>query len=409
MIEPLYTRLRPSSLDEVVGQQTVVKLIRTFLEKDYIPSMIFYGPSGTGKTTLARIIAEHSNAKIYHFSGVKDSVTAIKKQLAQDEYSLFAQQKKMVFVDELHRFNKAQQDIFLPIIEDDGVVFIGATTENPSFYVNNALLSRARAVRFDALSIDDIVTTLHRSLKLLDNRCDDELLEKIAAASYGDIRVALSTLESASYIAENGLISEDDVAHFAQSTPGYDKKDDFHYRTTSAFIKSLRGSDADASLYYLVKMLDLGDDPLFILRRLLIFASEDISNGDPHALMLATSAMQAFERVGMPEGKIILSHLVTYLAYAPKSNASYNALHAAEEFFEKNPELPIPSHLINKTLLAPGEEKDSYKYPHNYPYHWVEQRYFPGEGEIPEFYKPTDVGYEGKMRDFHDKVVKSKK
>ncbi|MCK5808973.1 replication-associated recombination protein A [bacterium] len=408
MTEPLYVRLRPSSLDDVVGQKKVVKLIKTFLEKEYIPSMIFYGPSGTGKTTLARIIAEQSNAKIYHFSGVKDSVTAIKKYLSQDENTLFSHQKKMVFVDELHRFNKAQQDIFLPIIEDDGVVFIGATTENPSFYVNNALLSRARAVRFDALTVDDILITLRRAVKLLDNSCSDELLEKIAASSYGDVRVALSTLESASYIAEDGLIDEADVAHFSQSTPGYDKKDDFHYRTTSAFIKSLRGSDADAALYYLIKMVDSGDDPLFILRRLLIFASEDVSNGDPHALMLASSAIQAFERVGMPEGKIILSHLVTYLAYAPKSNASYNALHAAEEFFEKYPELPIPSHLINDTLLAPNEQKESYKYPHNYPEHWVEQRYFPGDGKVPEFYKPTTVGYEGKMRDFHNKLIKKK-
>lgn len=406
MIEPLYVRLRPSSLDEVVGQQTVVMLIKTFLEKKFIPSMIFYGPSGTGKTTLARIIAEQSNAKIYHFSGVKDSVTAIKKYLSRDENSLFSQQKKMVFVDELHRFNKAQQDIFLPIIEDDGVVFIGATTENPSFYVNNALLSRARAVRFDALSVDDILITLHRALKLLDNQCDDALLEKIAASSYGDIRVALSTLESASYIAKDGVISEEHVAHFAQNTPGYDKKDDFHYRTTSAFIKSLRGSDADAALYYLIKMVDSGDDPLFILRRLLIFASEDVSNADPHALMLASSAMQAFERVGMPEGKIILSHLVTYLAYAPKSNASYNALHVAEKFFKEHPDLTPPSHLINDTLLAPNEQKNSYKYPHNYPHNWVEQRYFPGEGDVPEFYKPTDVGYEGKMRDFHNKLIK---
>ncbi len=408
MNEALSVVLRPRTLDEVVGQSHAVSLISTFLSEGFLPSMIFYGPPGTGKTTIARIIAEQYGAKIYHFSGVKDSVTTIKKYISSDNNSLFAQ-KRMIFVDELHRFNKAQQDVFLPIIEDDGVVFIGATTENPSFYVNDALLSRARVLRFESLATDDILLLLQRGIAQLHLDCSQELLDKIANSSFGDARIALSTLESAAAISNGKRITDADLQHFLAVQSRYDKKDGEHYRTISAFIKSLRGSDADAALYYLVKMLESGDDPLFIMRRMMIFASEDVGNADPHALMMAAAASQALERVGMPEGKIILSHLVTYLACAPKSNASYQALHRAEQFFKEHPNERVPSHLVNNSLRAPEEQSDNYLYPHDYPGHWVEQRYFPGTEPPPIFYEPSIIGYEKKIRDYQEALKKKKK
>ncbi|MGI6395200.1 MAG: replication-associated recombination protein A [bacterium] len=404
---PLYSVLRPKSFDEVVGQENVVKLVKSFLSKNFLPSMIFYGPPGTGKTTVAKIAAEQFKAKIYYFSAVIDGVAEIKKKIYSDKGSVFAE-RQIVFIDEVHRFNKAQQDIFLPIIENEGVVFIGATTENPSFYVNSALLSRARSMKFSKISVEETLTVLKKASAHLKADVSNEILDIIAKESYGDLRVALSILESAFHLSENGKIKKEPVMELVENPQKYDKKGDFHYRTISAFIKSLRGSDPDAALYYLLKMVESGDDPLFLLRRMIIFASEDIGNGDPRALELAVAALEGFKAVGLPEGKIILSHIVTYLATAPKSNASYMALKAAEMFFKENPDLEIPSHLINASSLAPGEEKDEYLYPHEHKNSEINQRYFPGKKEPPQFYKMKNNGYEAKLIAYWDKIKKSR-
>jgi len=402
---PLYTIIRPEEFKDVVGQDKVIRLLTSFLENGYLPSMIFHGAPGTGKTTVARIAAANYNAKLYKFSGVKDSVTDIKKIIYQEKDSLFAQ-KQLVFVDEIHRFNKAQQDAFLPMIEDDGVIFIGATTENPSFYVNNALLSRARSVRFREIDVADIKIVLKKALKELGVKAGAKIMDIICLESNGDLRVALSILESAYYLSDRKSVKRSDINELLENPAKYDKKSDGHYRTISAFIKSLRGSDPDAALYYLVKMMESGEDPLFLLRRMMIFASEDVGNADPRALQMAVSAFNAFNAVGYPEGKIIMSHITTYLACAPKSNASYLALKNAQNFFAENPELKIPQQLINSSSLAPEEEKGSYKYPHDFSNHWVKQRYFPGTDEKQTFYNMSDVGFEAKLKSYWDKVTK---
>lgn len=403
---PLYSIIRPESLEDIVGQPNVIKLLSSFLDNKYLPSMIFFGPPGTGKTTVARIIAKQYGAKLYKFSAVKDSVTEIRKLIYKDRESIFAQ-KQIVFIDEVHRFNKAQQDTFLPIIEDEGVVFIGATTENPSFYINGALLSRARSIKFQKIAPEDISIMINRARKYLSVNISDDLVTIIAQESQGDIRIGLSILESAYYLSDRVSISKESVLELIENPQKYDKSGDFHYRTISAFIKSLRGSDPDAALYYMVKMVESGDDPLFLFRRMIIFASEDIGNADPRAIQVAVAGLDAFRAVGFPEGRIIMSHVVTYLATAPKSNSSYMALRAAESFYKENPDLKVPQDLINDSSLEPEEKKGEYKYPHDFPNGWVSQRYFPGDDEPEVFYKMKNSGYESKILTYWEKVKKS--
>lgn len=408
MNKPLYSELRPETLDDIVEQTHVVRLVQAFIERDYLPSMIFYGPSGTGKTTVAKIAAQLFDARIYMFSAVKHSVKDI-KDIVYKEVGTVLAQRQMIFLDELHRFNKSQQDIFLPMIENDGVIFIGATTENPSFYVNNALISRSRPLKFNKITEAGVLTILKRGAKYLGISPDEALLNSMAKVADGDIRAALTMLESAYFMAGKDEISPEIVKELMIKPSNYDKKYDSHYRIISAFIKSLRGSDADAALYYLVKMLEGGEDPLFILRRMVIFASEDVGNADPRALSVAVNGLAGFERVGMPEGEIIISQVLTYLASAPKSNASYKALGKAKDFFKRHPGLDPPSAIINKTSLAPGEKSKKYKYPHDYTAHYVKQRYFPeGFNPPPKFYELSAVGYESKLSAFWKSVIEGK-
>jgi len=397
---PLYSKMRPTTLTDVVGQENVVKLVSSFLNNNFLPSMIFFGPPGCGKTTVAKIVASLYDAKLYYFSAVQTSTIDIKKLIYKDQESIFVK-NQIVFIDEIHRYNKAQQDIFLPMIEESGVIFIGATTENPSFSINNALLSRTRAIRFNKVEVKENISILQKAASDLGVSVDKEILEKISMVSDGDLRSSINIIESAYYLSDGKKITDQDVKSSLFNPEKYDKKGDYHYRVISAFIKSLRGSDPDASLYYMIKMIDGGEDPLFIFRRMIIFASEDIGNADPKALGVAVSGLEAFKNIGLPEGEIIMSHVATYLATAPKSNASYMALKRAKIFYKEKPNLEIPDYLINSSSLAPDEEKGSYKYPHDYPGHYVDIRYFPYcEDPVPELYILTEMGYEGKIKKF---------
>ncbi len=404
MNQPLYSILRPERFEDVVGQKDTLKLVTAFLDRGYLPSMIFFGPPGSGKTTIARIAARMFNAKLYGFSAVKNSTVEIKKKIYSEKGTLFAQ-RQIVFVDEIHRYSKSQQDIFLPMIEDDGVVFIGATTENPSFSVNNALLSRSRTIRFEKIGESDVIEMLKRGLDHLKVEASQDILEAIFRASSGDLRIAINTLESAYYLSDGKRIGFEAVKKVSSTAGRYDKKGDSHYRIISAFIKSLRGSDPDAAMYYMMRMLERGEDPLFILRRMVIFASEDVGNADPRGLQIAVSGLEGFKNIGLPEGEIIMAQVATYLATAPKSNAAYMARNLAKAYVKDGPDLMPPQHIINESSLAPGEEKGVYRYPHDYPGHWIPENYFPDElGEKPVFYNLTNMGYEAKINSFREKI-----
>ncbi len=409
---PLAERMRPRTLDELVGQEKLVgagRPLRRAIESDKIPSLILWGPPGAGKTTIARLVAQATRARFVPFSAVLGGVPEIRLILGEArEARAYRNARTILFVDEIHRFNKAQQDAFLPHVEDGTVTLIGATTENPSFAVNAALLSRSRVMRLEPIDEEAIVVLLRRALDdherglgPLELTADDDALSAIAALAQGDARRALTALElSADFAVET------DVTHLtralvsqAQSAPGlrYDKKGDEHYGVVSAFIKSMRGSDADAALYWMARMLEAGEDPLFVSRRLLVFASEDIGNADPRALLVAVAADESFRRMGMPEGIHPLSQACTYLATAPKSNASIAAYNAAAEAAKSRGALDVPSHLrpgstqVNRELgwgkgyAYTHEEEGGYS---------ASQRYLPDELTGERFYTPKGAGYE---------------
>ena len=359
---PLASRMRPTTLDEVVGQQHIVgkdKLLYRAIKADKLSSIIFYGPPGTGKTTLAKVIAHTTSAEFMQINatsaGKKDMEEVVEQAKAnQGMY----QKKTILFIDEIHRFNKGQQDYLLPFVEDGTIILIGATTENPYFEVNGALLSRSVIFELKKLSTDDIKTLIKRALTdkekgmgAYDAQIDDDALDFLADVSNGDARAALTAIELGVLTtdrAEDGIIHITiDVASecIQKRVISYDKKGDNHYDTISAFIKSMRGSDPDAAVYYLARMLYAGEDAKFIARRIMILASEDIGNADPMAMVLASSAAAAVERVGMPEAQIILSQAVTYMACAPKSNAAYNAISEAMRVVKETKTPPVPAHL----------------------------------------------------------------
>ena len=420
---PLASRLRPTTLDEVVGQQHIVgkdKLLYRAIKADKLSSIIFYGPQGTGKTTLAKVIANTTSAEFKQINatsaGKKDMEEVVEQ--AKNNQGMYGK-KTILFIDEIHRFNKGQQDYLLPFVEDGTIILIGATTENPYFEVNSALLSRSIIFELKKLEKDDIKTLLLRAVNDKEKgmgsyhaTIDDDALEFLADVCNGDARAALTAIELGILTterAEDGLIHITiDVASecIQKRVISYDKTGDNHYDTISAFIKSMRGSDPDAAVYYLARMLYAGEDIKFIARRIMICASEDVGNADPMALVVATSAAQAVERIGMPEAQIILSQAVTYVACAPKSNAAYGAIDAAMSAVKNNVTPPVPTHLQDAHYK--GAEKLGhglgYKYAHNYPNHYVKQQYLPDALVGTKFYEPTEMGYEAKIREHFSKL-----
>ena len=419
---PLASRMRPTTLDEVVGQQHIVgkdKLLYRAIKADKLSSIIFYGPPGTGKTTLAKVIAHTTSAEFMQINatsaGKKDMEEVVEQ--AKNNQGMY-QKKTILFIDEIHRFNKGQQDYLLPFVEDGTIILIGATTENPYFEVNGALLSRSVIFELKKLSTDDIKVLLKRALTDTEKgmgaynaQIDDDALDFLADVSNGDARAALTAIELGVLTTDR---SDDGIIHITidvaseciqKRVISYDKKGDNHYDTISAFIKSMRGSDPDAAVYYLAKMLYAGEDVKFIARRIMILASEDIGNADPQALCMAAAAAQAVERVGMPESQIILSQAVTYMACAPKSNSAVNAIQEAMRCV-KAKKTTVPVHL--QDAHYGGHESlghgIGYKYAHNYKNHYVNQQYLPSEIEGEHFYELSDMGYEKKLKEHMKKI-----
>lgn len=409
---PLARRMRPEKLDQFVGQEKILgegKPLRTLILRDKLASLIFYGPPGTGKTSLARIIATTSKADFVQLNaltcGVRDVREVIKT--ARDNWSLHSR-RTILFIDEIHRFNKAQQDVLLSAVEEGTIVFIGATTENPFFYLTGPLLSRTRLFVFEALTGTDLVELLTRALEDrqrglggLKVKIAPEALAYLADKSEGDARAALNALETsvqaADQEAERICISLEDVSEAMQKRLlTYDRQGDTHYDMASALIKSIRGSDPDAALYWMARMIAGGEEPLFIARRLIISAAEDIGNADPQALPLVVAAAQAVQMIGMPEGKIPLAQAAVYLAGAPKSNAAYLAINRALELVEKEKNHPVPGHLKDSSCRGAGRlgHGQGYRYPHDYPGHHVEQDYLPAELKGRKLYEPTQQGRE---------------
>ncbi|HEY6008797.1 MAG TPA: replication-associated recombination protein A [Geobacteraceae bacterium] len=410
---PLAERMRPRTLEEFVGQEHLLgpdKLLRRLIETDQLTSLIFWGPPGSGKTTLARIIAGATRAHFIFFSailsGIKDIREIVKEAEDQRKYR---GQRTILFVDEIHRFNKTQQDAFLPYVERGTFTIIGATTENPSFEVIAPLLSRCKVLVLNQLTDADVAAILRRALADREQglgglglAVDDEALAFMAEQAQGDARIALNTLETAARLARNGAITLDTAREAVQKKPLlYDKGGEEHYNVISAFIKSMRGSDPDAALYWLARMIEAGEDPLFILRRMVILASEDIGNADPRALQVAVAALQGFQLVGLPEGRIIMAQAVTYLATAPKSNASYVGIDAALSEVGKSGALPVPMHIRNaptRLMKELGYHK-GYRYAHDYAEGYAAQDYLPERLTGRRFYDPAGHGYEKAIRE----------
>ncbi len=423
---PLAARLRPTTLEEVVGQEHIIgkdKLLYRAITADKLGSIIFYGPPGTGKTTLAKVIANTTSANFCQINatvaGKKDMEQVVKE--AKSNLGMY-QQKTILFVDEIHRFNKGQQDYLLPFVEDGTLILIGATTENPYFEVNGALISRSNIFELKSLTKEEIKVLLQRAISDEEKgmgtygaQIEEEALEFLADISGGDARNALNAIELGVVTTPRG---EDGIIHITLEVASaciqkrvvrYDKTGDNHYDTISAFIKSMRGSDPDAAVYYLAKMLYAGEDIKFIARRIMICASEDVGNADPNALTVAVSACQAVERIGMPEARIILSQAVTYVACAPKSNAAYIAIDAALASV-RSEKTTVPSHLQDAHYKGAAKlgHGVGYQYAHDYPNHYVHQQYLPDEIKDATFYQPTQNGYE-KQINAHLKYIKNDK
>ena len=421
---PLAARMRPRNLDEFVGQDEIVgpgRLLRRAIEADRLRSMIFYGPPGTGKTTLARIIANTTSASFESLNAVTAGVADIRRIITEArERFQFYQRKTILFVDEIHRFNKSQQDALLPAVEDGTVLLVGATTENPLYEVNSPLVSRSMIFRFNTLHRDDLKRIVNQALLdrergLADYRVeiDEAALEFLVNKADGDARIALNALELAALTtkpdSDSGKthLTLEIFADCIQQRPiVYDRDGQKHYDTISAFIKSMRGSDPDAAVYYLARMLRAGEDPKFIARRMIIHASEDVGNSDPRALLVAVAAAQALEMVGLPEAQIPMAQAAIYIATAPKSNACCSAIHQAMADVENLENQTVPAHLRDSSHPGAARLGDGvgYLYPHDYPEGFVRQDYLPANLLNKSYYSPTDRGYEAEIRSYLKQV-----
>lgn len=424
---PLASRLRPEKIEEVIGQRHILgedKLLYRAIKADKISSVIFYGPPGTGKTTLAKVIANTTSSEFVQLnattSGKKDMSDAVEK--AKETMGMYGK-KTILFIDEIHRFNKAQQDFLLPFVEDGTVILIGATTENPYFEVNSALISRSIVFELQPLSKEEIMVLLNRAISdsekglgAYDAVIEEDACEFLADMANGDARNALNAIELGVLTTKR---SEDGKIHITIEVAEeciqkrqlkYDKNGDNHYDVISAFIKSMRGSDPDAAVYYLARMLYAGEDIKFIARRIMICAAEDVGNADPNALTVAVSAAKAVEMIGMPEAQIILSQAASYVACAPKSNSATIAIFSAMDCVRKTPTAPIPPYLRDAHYKGAKElgRGTGYKYAHDYEHHYVEQQYLPDNIKDERFYIPGDEGYEAKIKQHFKEIGKDK-
>ena len=407
--EPLAFRMRPKTLEEYVGQEHVLgkdKILYRTIKADRLSSIILFGPPGCGKTSLARVISETTKYKFYKINAVTAGVADIKKVVEETKnFMLNPSGKSILFIDEIHRFNKLQQDALLPYVENGTIILIGATTENPYFEVNKALISRSMVIKLNPLTNEDIYKILKNALKRNDGlgeyniKIEDETLRKIATISNGDVRTALNGLEVATLtttMSEDGFIhlTDEVIKNSVQSKKAiFDKNGEVHYVNISAFIKSMRGSDPDATIFYLARALNGGEDPMFLARRIVICSSEDVGMANPNALVVANAAMQAVHMIGMPEARIILSEAAVYVATSPKSNSAYLGINKALEDVQTKDTGEIPMHIRN----APIEKmrslgyNEGYKYPHDYPGHFVDQQYLPDEMLGTKYYIKDDT------------------
>ncbi len=411
---PLAWRIAPKTIEEFFGQEHLFsegKFLKKAVEKGLLKSALFYGPSGSGKTALASLIARKIKAKVFNLNAASAGVADIKKTI-EEARQIYSSQQTLLILDEIHHFNKTQQDTLLPSVEKGEITLIGLTTENPFFYINRALLSRFIIFEFKGHNEDSLKKILDRALKLgfpsIKINISSKAQKLMLSLSAGDARRLLNLLESAVLAFEKdgaADINEDMISQIASSNYiGYDKKGDNHYDHASAFIKSMRGSDPDAAVYWLAKMIEGGEDPLFIARRIVICASEDVGNANPMALVVANSAFEAAKNIGLPEARIILAQAAIYVAVSPKSNASYMAINSAIQEVREGPERKVPLHLKDSTGDGKffGDGRD-YKYPHDYPGHFVEQIYMP----LPKkFYEPSSQGFEAEVKKRLEKLGK---
>lgn len=420
-MQPLAIRMRPKTIDDIIGQQHILNkdsLLYKMIKNDTLSSILLYGPPGTGKTTIAQVIANTTNAEFEKLNAVAAGKKDIEGVCKRAQKNLETNIKTILFIDEIHRFNKAQQDYLLPFVEDGTVTLIGATTENPFFEVNPALVSRSILFELKPVQSDDIKRLIKKALIDSENglgdkhfTIDEDAAVLLSEQANGDIRHALSMLELAALKIDGtatNITSEDVKAIIQKPHIQYDKDGDKHYDTISAFIKSMRGSDPDAVLYYLARMIEAGEDPKFIARRIMIAAAEDVSNADPMALIIATNASLAVERIGMPEGRIVLAQAALYVAMAPKSNSAITGIDAAMSYIRQHPSNDIPDHLKDahyKSAAKLGHGTD-YKYPHNYPNNWCQQQYLP-ENVHEYFYKNSHNGYEAQQAEYQNNVQRN--